>query len=281
MSPVSTTRRASPRPFLKYAGGKRSLLPKLFEIVPPTFRTYYEPFVGGGALLFALFERNFFGHMGRAAVADANLELVRAYRALKVDVEGVVAKLRRMKNDEDVFRRVRAKDPAKLDDVAAAARTIYLNKTCFNGLMRLNRRGEFNVPYGRYPNPPICDEENLRAVASALQSVALVHGDFAEITRKVKAGDLVYFDPPYLPVKGKEFVAYGHEPFRLDEHMRLRDEALRLKTLGATVIISNSDAPAIRALYDAADFRIIEVDGRRSISASGALRGSALDLLIT
>lgn len=287
------------RPFLKWAGGKRSLLPTLLEHVPESFAAYHEPFVGGGALFFALRNAGRIPFKGvrrgrRAAyLNDYNERLVRTYRAVQGQrgldlVEAVIQRLRRKKNDKEFFLRERAKKIDALEDVDVAAWMIYLNKTCFNGLYRVNRKNGFNTPFGAYANPAICDASNLRACAYALggdeagdRYVEIMSGDFENACARVAADDLVYFDPPYAPRSGDEFTAYHEEGFGEAEHERLRDVAKLMRLRGAKVMISNSGADLVRELYaDQRYWKIHEVKGKRSIGATGDRRVHAPDVLI-
>jgi len=268
---------ANARPFCKYAGGKTSLLTELLRRMPERIGTYYEAFVGGGALFWALANE---GRFKRAVLNDTNVRLMRTYSAIQRDAVAVAKRLRRMKNEESFFLRVRKKDiDREKDDVALAAWFIYLNRTCFNGLYRVNKADRFNVPFGRYKNPRICDEENLLACSEALSGVELMSGDFEVAMRRAKKGDFMYADPPYLPRSGEEFTAYGADGFGLRDHERLRDLALRLKDKGARVLISNSGADKVRELY-ARGFEIAEVKGDRRIGARSNWRTPAPDLLI-
>lgn len=265
------------RPFVKWAGGKTSLLPTLLEHAPQHFESYFEPFVGGGALFFALREERgkIFGHLN-----DTNRRLMQTYAAVKLDVDDVIARLRRMKNTEAFFYRTRSKKTDLMSPPDLAAWYIYLNKTCFNGLYRVNKKGIFNVPYGYYKNPPICDVENLRACSTALRGVKLTSTDFVKSTAYAVEGDFVYFDPPYLRRVGHEFVAYGADHFGIEDHERLRDHALELKGRGVNVMISNSGAEPVREMYRGRKWKITEVQGARSIGASAHSRGVVPDLII-
>ncbi len=185
--------RALPAPFLKWAGGKRQLLPRILQLVPPRIDTYYEPFIGGGAVFFALAARRAFR---RAVIGDANPELCNCYQAVRDDVDGVIAALHQYQNDRDLYYQVRAQDSSRWTPAARAARVIFLNRCGYNGLYRVNSRGKFNVPFGRYRRPVICDEAKLRAAAGALQKVRIACGDFAKLLPKVGLRDFVYLDPP-------------------------------------------------------------------------------------
>ena len=237
------------RPFLKWAGGKTQLLPDLFARFPHTFKRYHEPFLGGGAVFFALAPKS-------AILSDVNGDLVETYTAIRDDVEGVIAKLRAHTVSEEHYYRVRAQKSAALTPAAAAARTIYLNRTCFNGLYRVNRDGQFNVPFGKYDNPTICNEENLLAVSAALQDVQLRNESVFDIGARVRRGDLVYFDPPYDPLSPtSSFTSYAKTAFGRDEQKRLAELFTRLACRGVHVVLSNSDTPFIRAISARADRR--------------------------
>jgi DNA adenine methylase len=265
-----------PSPFLKWAGGKRQLLPRILERVPSRVRTYYEPFVGGGAVFFALAAEHRFD---RAVLGDANRELVACYEALRDDVEAVIRALRRYKYDKVVYYRVRGQDPAALAPAARAARLIYLNRCGYNGLYRVNRAGVFNVPFGRYVNPVICDVGKLRAASRALAGVRLESQDFARTLRGARPGDFVYLDPPYVPLSPtSSFTAYARTPFGAAEQSRL---AATLRDLGARrvpALLSNSDCAETRTLYDAALSEPVPV--RRAINSVASGRGSVGELLV-
>lgn len=265
------------RPPVKHAGGKTSLLQTLLEHAPANIGTYYEPFLGGGALFFALKNE---GRFKRAVLNDTNERLVTTFKAIKTDAELVLAKLRRMKNTEEYFLKVRERFNRATDMYEVAALYIYLNKTCFNGLYRVNKKNEFNVPFGRYAAPKICDEENLIAVSAALRSTKLLSKDFQSVEMIGERGDFAYFDPPYLRRVGDEFVAYGTDHFGFEDHVRLRDHALMLKKRGVHVMISNSGADPVRKLYASRAFKIHEVKGARSIGAHASTRGTLPDLVI-
>lgn len=262
------------RPFLKWAGGKTRMLPVLKQHFPAEFGTYYEPFVGGGAVFFALAP-------SKAVLADANLRLMRTYAGVRDHADAVVDRLRRSPHSKDFFLKVRAFDVDCADDASAASWLIYLSKTAFNGLYRVNQSGGFNVPFGDYSNPTICDEPNLRACSEALKGVEVVAADFEQTIGRSAPGDLVYCDPPYLPTSvTSSFTNYTSNGFGLADHRRLRDAALRAKARGVNVVISNSAAPAIVELYQDG-FEVHRVSAPRSIAASGGSRGAVEELIIT
>lgn len=262
------------RPFLKWAGGKTALLPEILLRLPKTIGTYYEPFVGGGAVFFALAAEKRFE---RAVLGDANAELIETYFSIKEDLETVIRRLKAHagKHSEEYFYKVRA-NPGQY----IAARMIYLNKTCFNGLYRVNSKGGFNVPFGKYTNPTICDEENLRAVSAVLRGVGLLPGDFERSTMRARRGDTVYFDCPYVPVSATaSFTAYTKGGFGPETQERLRDVAKRLVDRGVHVLLSNSDTPLVRYLYRG--FKIEEVQAPRRVNSKGGKRGNVGELLIS
>jgi DNA adenine methylase len=266
-----------PAPFLKWAGGKRQLLPRILGRVPQRMGTYYEPFVGGGAVFFAVVAAG--RRFERAVLGDANEELIRCYTAVRDDVRGVIRALRPWKYDRDFYYRLRERDPAKLGDAARAARLIYLNRCGYNGLYRVNRAGRFNVPFGRYTDPVICDVPRLQAASRALGPARLVHGDFDDTLRGAKAGDFVYLDPPYVPLSAtSSFTAYARTPFDAAAQARL---ARRLRALGARkvrALLSNSDCDTTRGLYDPHLSETVPV--RRAINSVASGRGSVGELLV-
>ena len=212
------------KPIVKWAGGKTKLLEPLTQRVPTQIRTYAEPFAGGAALFFALADDPS-RTIERAVLADQNEDLVACYRAVRDDVEALLVALAAYKHDEDEYYRVRDRDPRGLDDAERGARLIYLNRTCFNGLWRVNRQGKFNVPFGRYTNPRIVDADGLRAASRALARTKLLAADFAEVTRDLGPGDFAYFDPPYVPVsKSASFTSYAREGFGPADQDRLLAE---------------------------------------------------------
>ena len=271
----SVSARHLPGPFLKWAGGKRQLLPELLKEAPRQIDTYYEPFIGGGALFFALAAE---GRFRRAVLADCNQDLISCYQALQHDVNQVIAALLRMSISEEEYYKVRATDPATLEPSERAARTIYLNKVGYNGLYRVNSRGLFNVPFGHHRKPVICDQPRLQVAAAALQGVELVCRDFAETVSDAQARDFVYFDPPYVPVSvTSSFTAYA-DRFGLAEQERL---ANMLRTLGereVPALLSNSDCPATRDLYRGLRPRSVQV--RRAINSVASRRGPVSELLV-
>ena len=274
-----TTSEAPPvaRPFLKWAGGKGALLHEILPRLPKKIETYYEPFVGGGAVFFALAAEKRFN---RAVIGDTNDDLIETYYAIQNDLDEVVQRLKihAGKHSEEYFYKVRAQRGSYV-----AARIIYLNRTCFNGLYRVNQKGEFNVPFGKYANPKICDEENLTAVSEVLHGVDLETNDFETMVVTAQRGDSVYFDPPYAPLSDtSNFTAYTAGGFGSSEQERLRDVAKKLIDRDVHVLLSNSDTPFVRDLYGMTRvFKIEEVQAPRRVNSKGKKRGNVGELLIS
>jgi len=264
-------------PFLKWAGGKRKLLPALKRLVPETRGRYFEPFLGGGALFFGR-------HWARATISDVNEDLVVTYLAVQQDVESVIGLLQsgRYVNDEATYYAVR--DSPLGFDTERAARFIYLNRTGFNGLYRVNQRGKFNVPFGHYKNPTICDVDRLRAASVALncRGVKILEATFEEALAGARSGDVVYCDPPHWPAsKTACFTAFSAGGFGPDDQRKLRDVAIELSRRRVHVVLSNADVPKVRELYSDPRFTIEEVQARRNINSDGAKRGPVGELIIT
>jgi len=258
-------------PVLKWAGGKQWLAKAAPLFVPPKFGRYYEPFFGGGAMFFSLAP-------GRATVADRNEELVATYRAIRDDVEGIIRVLGGYRYNKNVYYKTRSL--LTRAEHTAAARFIYLNRTCFNGLFRVNRTGRFNTPYGNYVNPTICNSDRLRAVSVSLKRVTLLAGDFERTTARAKAGDFAYFDPPYITGhKDNGFLKYNSRLFTWDDQQRLARWAAELKARGVHVLVSNADHRAVRALYPG--FRVLKVSRRASIAGENTSRGQTSEILLS
>ena len=270
---------AAALPFVKWAGGKRSLISQLAPHFPTQIGTYWEPFVGGGAVFFAFAER-----IGRAYLSDTNEELVIAYQMVKNNVEALIELLgeherkhtrrrgRTYANGDTYYLRVRAQKPT--DQLEVAARFIYLNKTCFNGLYRNNKRGQFNVPEGSYDRPDICNPDRLRNASKALARATIRVGDFGRVVNPSE-GDLVYCDPPY----DGTFTGYRADGFDIEDQTRLRDTASDWVGSGATVVLSNADTAAMRKLYAA--WTITGATAPRSINSDGNGRGAVSELVIS
>ena len=276
---------------MKWAGGKARLLDRLMKRLPPgRFKTYAEPFCGGGAMFFALAaepKRRF----TRALLADKNAELVTLYQVIKDDVEPLIDRLRgyqenyyRLDDEKrrERFYEVRAFDSSKLTPVERGARLLFLNRTCFNGLWRVNASGQFNVPFGKYASPRILDVEVLRAAHEALEVAEIHLADFSVIAKKLKRGDFAYFDPPYVPVsKTANFTAYASDPFGPKEQERLATELARLKKAGVYAMLSNAATPEMKALYVHHGFVVDSIQAARSINSDPSKRGDVTELVVT
>ena len=260
-------------PFVKWAGGKRALIPEISKRLPKFIVSYWEPFIGGGALFFALGNR-----VNTAMLSDINTELVLTYRVIQNSPEALIRRLLEHSErhvEEDYYYKVRNMADLR-NSVDIAARFIYLNRTGYNGLYRVNKRGKFNVPKGRYKNPTICDAGNIRNVSGALRKAVLKFDDFEHI--RPKYGDFVYCDPPYHGT----FTEYTPQGFDDDDQIRLRDAVLRWSKIGANVMISNSDTPFIQDLYsDQSQFLLHRVEAPRNINSNARGRKSTSELLIT
>jgi DNA adenine methylase len=261
---------------LKWAGGKRRLLSQYQDHFPPRKKVnhYFEPFIGSAAVFFYL-------QYGRATLADQNEKLIEVYRMVRDDVEGVIRALKPHRNESDYFYAVRAQNPDQLEPVARAARIIYLNKTCYNGLYRENQKGAFNVPFGRYVNPKICDEDRLRQASAALQGVELLAADFEQVVATAVPGDFIYFDPPYVPLnQTSNFTSYHRAGFGYEDQVRLSETVHQLTEQGIRVMLSNSSAPLVYELYGRPAYHRIEIQARRNINSKASGRGPVKELLI-
>lgn len=261
------------RPFLKWAGGKGKLLDQYAKYFPRQYRTYFEPFLGGGAVFFHLRPQ-------QAVLTDINPQLVNVYRCVRDEVESLIPLLQdhQAHHSPDYYYQVRAFPPE--DPVHQAARLLYLNKTCFNGLYRENASGQFNVPIGRYRNPRICDPALLRAASQALQGKDLQVNPFEAILEAATPADFVYFDPPYHPLSStSSFTAYNRYSFGDQDQIRLRDVFATLAARGVPVMLSNSDCEWIRALYQ--DFSIHTITAARAINSKAQGRGRITEVLVT
>ncbi len=270
-----TAKALKPKPFVKWAGGKRQLVDVLKRFAPREYNTYIEPFVGGGALLFELMPE-------RAIISDINEELINAYLVIRDKVEELIDSLKRHRNDKEYFYKVRALNPKELPPVGRASRFIFLNKTCYNGLYRENSKGEFNVPFGRYKNPKIVDEENLRAISEYLRNahVEIINGDYKHVCRQAKRGDFVYLDPPYYPYsKTASFTKYSRFDFSAKDQEELALVFRELDKKGCKVMLSNSNTGFIKELYR--EYRIVEVSANRFINCKPERRKKAkLEILV-
>jgi DNA adenine methylase len=273
-----------PQPFLRWAGGKRQLLPVIHASLPkdfsPTEHRFFEPFLGGGAMMFSL--HNLFGNppsQGRIIVNDINPDLVNVYLTLKNDCESLVMLLRELsqKKSEKSYYKIRSWAPQL--PVERAARMIYLNRTCFNGLYRVNRSGDFNVPWGKLKNPKICDAELLHAVSEWLRTVEIRNSGFAASVEDAREGDLVYLDPPYLPLSPtSKFSRYSVDDFLALDHYALAGVIQGLSARGVRVVLSNSNTPLTVAIYRSV-VNLRKLNVTRSISAKTSSRGTVEEVL--
>jgi DNA adenine methylase len=269
------------QPFLKWAGGKRQLVPEIRKYVPTKFKLYFEPFVGAGAVLFDLQPQT-------ALINDANEELINCYRVIKEDPEGLIAHTRQHRNTKDYFYRLRSLDRTaefkSLSQLERASRIIFLNKTCYNGLFRVNSQGQFNVPFGKYANPVIVDEIVIRAVSRYFNEaqVQISNDDFEAALAGAGRGDFVYLDPPYDPLSDtSSFTGYNLNSFGRDEQRRLQTVCDDLTRRGCKVLLSNSATEFIRELYsDTSRYTIVEVEASRNINSVSTSRGKISELLI-
>ncbi len=260
-------------PFLKWAGGKGRLLAQYQPLFPQQYGRYFEPFVGAGAVFFHL-------NPQEAHLSDVNGELVNAYQVIRDHAEALISTLSGYPHDKDFFYALRAQDPATLTSVERAARIIYMNKTCFNGLYRVNRRGQFNVPFGDYKNPRILDVAGIRAAQNVLQGVSVTHQGFDAVLTEAQSGDFVYFDPPYHPLSSTaSFTSYAADDFGPEDQIRLAAVFRRLDAKGVKLMLSNSDTPFIRDLYDG--FEIQQVWAPRAINRDASKRKGVNEVVVT
>jgi len=272
-----------PKPFVKWVGGKRQLLKQFKELglyppedFNPNTATYFEPFVGGGAVFFDLFPQ-------KAILLDLNFELITTYNVIKNDVGDLIKSLKKHKHNKEYFLKMRVKNPKRLSKLNIASRFIYLNRTGFNGLYRVNKNDEFNVPFGRYNNPLICDEENLRKIHNVLQKVDILHKDYKEVLNIARKGDFVYLDPPYYPVnRTSNFTSYTSKDFLEKEQEELRDAFVELHKKRCFVMLSNSDTPFINKLYSGLNKRIKihKIRAGRMINSNAKKRGKINEVLV-
>lgn len=270
---VKTMKASAAKPILKWAGGKTQMLDELMPRVPKTYDRYIEPFFGGGALFFSLKPE-------KAIIADSNPELINMYLQVAHHVDDVIECLQKYENTSEMFYEVRSLDWQTLSKAEAAARTIYLNKTCFNGLYRVNRNGQFNTPFGKYKNPKICDIDTLRLASEALQKAEILCGDYILVLEHyAQPGDFVFLDPPYLPIsENSDFKRYTKEQFYEDDHVELAKMIGTLHERGCYVILTNSNHPLVHQLYD--QYKIEVIQTKRHISCHGNTRKGE-DVIVT
>jgi len=253
------------KPVLKWAGGKRQLLPQLVARMPKQYNTFHEPFLGGGALYFHV-------QPERSVIADANPELINLYKVIANQLDPLIASLKKHKNESDYFYALRAKNAEALSTVEAASRTLYLNRTCFNGLYRVNKKGQFNVPFGKYANPNFCDEPTLRRAQQLLRRSTILCGDYKNVLQEhTQSGDFVFLDPPYYPISdSSDFKRYTKEQFREQDHIDLAHEVAQLQDKGCSVLLTNSNSDLVLDLYK--DYKIDVIDTKRNINSRAKLR---------
>lgn len=263
-----------PRPFLKWAGGKGQLLEQYSAFIPRNFATYYEPFLGGGAIFFHLQPQH-------GVLMDINPELVNVYACVRDDVEAVIAILHVHQEHHCECYYYDLRSQHHLIGIERAARLIYLNKTCYNGLYRENSKGQFNVPMGRYRKPTICNPVLLRSVSQALKSAKIYLASFTQVLENaISAQDFVYFDPPYYPISAtSNFTSYNRYNFHQKDQERLHETFVQLAQRGVQVMLSNSDCSFIRNLYQ--DFNIHTIYANRSINSKVTKRGKIKEVLVT
>ena len=262
-------------PFVKWAGGKRSIIDALVSRLPAEFGGYWEPFAGGAALFFKTQSR-----LTSAVLSDSNFELTVAYNAIKRDPLALIARLEEhaRRHGETYYYKMRSRHELQ-DPIEVAARFLYLNKTCYNGLYRVNKKGEFNVPMGSYVNPEIVQRENIMLCSAALQQTRIEFREFDTI--KPNPGDFVYCDPPYHPVTSTSFTKYTKLEFGEAEQERIRDFAVQLNKQGVKVMVSNSDTPLIRSLYKGSLWHLAAVQAPRNVNCKPEGRGTVSELIIT
>ena len=263
-------------PMVKWVGGKRQLMFELLKNMPKDYNRYFEPFIGGGALFFELQPNN-------AYISDMNEELINLYQVVRDNVNELIADLQKHDISKEYFMEIRNIDRTEeyqnWSDVKKASRFIYLNRTCFNGMYRVNSKGEFNVPFGHYKNPRILDENNLINCSNLLQRTEIKHADFSEILKEVKKGDFVYFDPPYVPLsETSSFTSYTKDGFDINMQFKLRDVCDELNSIGVKFLLSNSDTKLVNELYE--NYNIKKVFASRQINANADGRGKITEVLV-
>ncbi len=264
---------------LKWAGGKRQLLPVLIKNFPDKFNTYYEPFIGGAALLISLYSLN---KINESVISDTNKDLYNLYKTIKENPQQLTNELNNLefKNNKDDYYKARELFNSITDSVTRSALLIYLNRHGYNGLYRVNSSNKFNVPFGRYNNPGMPSRENIMALSELFQSCTMMNSDFEIAVKNAKKGDFVYFDPPYMPLsKTSYFTGYTHSGFNENDQERLAKVFHELSDRGVYVMESNSSTDFIKNLYK--DFNLLEVDARRNINSVGTKRNSIKELIIT
>lgn len=269
------------QPFTKWTGGKRQLLPVIKSLMPDNYNSYFEPFIGGGAVFFELIPK-------KAIINDFNSELINCYRQIKDNPQKLIELLveHQKNNSKDYYLELRSVDRDNrihaMSDTERAARIMYMLRVDFNGLYRVNSKNQFNVPYGRYKNPKIVDSDLILSISQYLNknNIEILTGDFEKAVEDVGDGDFVYFDPPYIPLsETSAFTSYTHEGFSYEEQVRLRDVFRKLDKKGAYVMLSNSSSPLVEELYKG--FNIHKVEATRTNGAKASSRGKISEFIVT
>ncbi len=278
--PRPTSPKSEAKPVLKWAGGKRRLLEQYAPYFQRAFSSYYEPFMGGGAVYFWLRSQAQVRPV-KAALTDINPELINFYQVLRDRPEALIRKLatHQKRHCQEYYYSIREQDKTELTPLSRAARLLYLNRTCFNGLYRENSQGKFNVPMGRYKNPRILDQEGLLAASESLKGARIEVAPYTAVEQLARPGDLVYFDPPYHPLtETSDFTSYTKQGFTAEDQENLAKLYARLVGQGVNALLSNSDTPLIRSLYR--EFQQVPIQAARSINSKGDGRHKITELLI-
>ena len=264
--------------FVKWAGGKKQLIDQFKPFFPKEIKRYSDPFVGGGAVLFYVL-KNY--KPKEVFIFDINEELINTYETIKNDVENLIVELKKLKSlhNKEHYYEIRAENPQLLSKLTRASRFIYLNKTCFNGLYRVNSKGSFNVPIGSYKNPLICPEDDLREISKLLKNVNIICGGFEECLKLAKKKDFIYFDPPYYPLNKSSFTTYTKDKFLDEEQIKLKEVFSKLDKKKCKVMLSNSDTKFIKDLYE--EYQPIKkVRATRMINCNASKRGKINEIVV-
>lgn len=253
------------KPLLKWAGGKQQLLGEILDRAPNNFNKFIEPFIGGGAVFFAI-------KSDKYIISDKNPELINLYKTLPGNVDDIISNLKNFKNEEDFYYEVRAREVKGLSNIERAARFIYLNRTCFNGLYRVNKKGEFNVPFGKYKNPKIIYEKRLRKAAKKLEKTTIILGDYKTVLNNyAEKNDFIFLDPPYIPISEyADFKRYTKDQFYKEDHIELAQMVRKLANKNCRIILTNSNHELVHELYEG--FKIEVLETRRNINKKGNKR---------
>lgn len=266
------------KPIVKWAGGKFKLINQLLPYLPAEFKNYHEPFFGSGAVFFSLFHE-LLSRQTQAFISDLNNELINLYEVVRDDVEGLIEASRVHIYEKEYYYYIRSLDPNNLSKTKRASRMLYLNKTCFNGLWRVNRKGQFNVSFGNYVNPKIVDEPALINASTAFRYAKVFSGDFEVVLDNAKEGDFVYLDPPYVPLSSSaNFTGYTPDMFTQEDHVRLKKVFRELHKRGCFVVLSNSNTDMVKELYEGYNIKVIKA--ARAINSNTQRRGAIKELLI-